>query len=471
MIDYKKIGFKCGLEIHQRLQTHKLFCNCPSLLRDDKPSFTIKRKLRAVAGESGEVDIAAKHEHEKDLEFFYEGYSDTTCLVELDETPPESLNQEALKIVIQIALLLNCKVLDEIIFMRKTVIDGSNTSGFQRTGLLAVNGYIETTKGRVRIATINLEEEAAKNIKETNNNRIWRLDRLGIPLVEIQTDADIKDPEHAKETAEKIGMLVRSTGKVMRGIGSIRQDVNLSIEGHPRIEIKGFQDIRALTKTIEYEVFRQEQLIKDNKVSKGEVRKANPDFTTSFLRPLPGSARLYPETDLPIYKIPRSLVKSIDLPEPINDKIKRFEKQYSLSKDLASLIIDNTNFENLIKKFKNISPSIIAQTLTLTLKDLETRLDLDISRLNDLDIEEILSYLDENKISKEAIPELLTKKIKNEKINLDHFKTASEQEVLNKIKELKKDKSLTDNAIMGMLMKEYRGKIDGKRLMELIKKG
>ena len=186
---------------------------------------------------------------------------------------------------------------------------------------------------------------------------------------------------------------------------------------------------------------------------------------------MPGSARLYPETDLPIYKIPRSLVKSIDLPEPINDKIKRFEKQYSLSKDLASLIIDNTNFENLIKKFKNISPSIIAQTLTLTLKDLETRLDLDISRLNDLDIEEILSYLDENKISKEAIPELLTKKIKNEKINLDHFKTASEQEVLNKIKELKKDKSLTDNAIMGMLMKEYRGKIDGKRLMELIKKG
>src|SRR3989344_4236552 len=109
-VDYGKIGFKSGLEVHQQLDTKKLFCNCPSLLRNDEPDFIVKRKLHVIAGESGEVDVAAAHEASLDKEFIYQGY-DTTCLVELDEEPPHELNKEALKIALHISVLLNCKVL------------------------------------------------------------------------------------------------------------------------------------------------------------------------------------------------------------------------------------------------------------------------------------------------------------------------------------------------------------------------
>jgi len=162
-IDYSKLGLKSGLEIHQQLDTTKLFCNCPSLLRKDEPDFIVKRKLHAVAGESGEIDVAAAHEASKEKEFTYEGYS-TTCLVELDEEPPHEINKEALQTAIQIALILNCKILPITQIMRKTVIDGSNTSGFQRTVLIARDGFIETSARRVGIATVCLEEDAARII-------------------------------------------------------------------------------------------------------------------------------------------------------------------------------------------------------------------------------------------------------------------------------------------------------------------
>ena len=201
MADYEKLGLKSGLEIHQQLNTKKLFCHCPSLLRKDEPDFTVRRKLHVVAGESGEVDIAAAHEAAKDKEFIYEGY-DTTCLVELDESPPREINQEALKVVIQVSLLLNCQVIPITQIMRKTVVDGSNTSGFQRTVLIARDGFIETADGKVGIESVCLEEDAARIIDKEKG--IFRLDRLGIPLIEIATAPDIKTPEQAKETALKI---------------------------------------------------------------------------------------------------------------------------------------------------------------------------------------------------------------------------------------------------------------------------
>jgi glutamyl-tRNA(Gln) amidotransferase subunit E len=143
-----KKEIKCGLEIHQQLDTHKLFCECPSILRNDSPSLEVKRKLHAVAGESGEIDIAVKYEASKDREFIYHGY-DTTCLVELDEEPPHLINPEALKIALHIALYLNCEISSISQIMRKTVVDGSNTSGFQRTVLIARNGFVETNFGKI----------------------------------------------------------------------------------------------------------------------------------------------------------------------------------------------------------------------------------------------------------------------------------------------------------------------------------
>ena len=323
-IDYNKLGFNSGIEIHQQLEGKKLFCDCSTLNSSKEPDIKVIRRLRAVAGETGEVDIAAKHEMKKDKQMIYVSSSEDTCMVEYDDEPPHKINQRALNITLQISKLLNAKIVDEIQVMRKTVVDGSNTSGFQRTALVAKDGHIETSKGKVRIANICLEEEAAQKAKADDNSITYRLDRLGIPLIEIGTEADIKDAEHAKEVAAFLGMALRSTGGCKRGIGTIRQDVNISIKGHPRVEIKGFQDIKSIVKTIDNEVQRQ------SKEKKGEshVRKANSDFTTTFLRPMPGAARMYPETDVAPIKITKERLKKIDSVELISDKTEKLVEKH-----------------------------------------------------------------------------------------------------------------------------------------------
>ena len=269
-MDYSKIGLKSGIEIHQQLEGKKLFCDCPTLLRDDKPDFEIKRKLRAVAGESGKVDIAAQQEQIRNKTFVYQGYSDSTCLVETDGEPPHEMNKDALYTTLQLSKLVDAHVSPIVQVMRKTVVDGSNTSGFQRTALIARNGALETSEGIVRIDNISLEEDACKIVSETADEKIYRLDRLGIPLIEIGTAPDIKTPEQCLEAAKKIGMLLRSLPHVKRGLGTIRQDVNVSIkEGH-RIEIKGAQDLKMIPRLVELEVKRQLELVKIRDELKGK---------------------------------------------------------------------------------------------------------------------------------------------------------------------------------------------------------
>ena len=254
---------KIGLEIHQQLNTHKLFCNCLSIIRNTEPNIIVERKLKATMSEMGKYDITALAEEMRNRKFIYYGY-DTTCLVELDEEPPHNLNKEALKMALQVAELLHMEIVDEVQVMRKIVLDGSNTTGFQRTALIARNGYIDSSKGKVRIDTLCLEEDSAKKIKEEKNRVYYSLDRLGIPLIEIATAPDIKSPEHAKEVAEKIGLYLRMAN-VKRGIGTIRQDINVSTDGWKRVEIKGFQELSQIPKVIENEVKRQKNMVKLSK--------------------------------------------------------------------------------------------------------------------------------------------------------------------------------------------------------------
>ncbi|MDI6737102.1 MAG: Glu-tRNA(Gln) amidotransferase subunit GatE, partial [Nanoarchaeota archaeon] len=374
-MDYEKLGFRCGIEIHQQLETHKLFCSCPSLVNDEsKPDIILKRKIRAVAGETGEVDKAAAFEKQRNRTFIYEACRTSSCLVELDEEPPHEVNREALMIALEIALLLNAKPVDQIQFMRKTVIDGSNVSGFQRTALIATDGYIQTSKGKVAVSTVCLEEEAAKKISEKGNEVTYRLDRLGVALVEIATDASIKDNEHAKECASIIGMILRSTGKVKRGIGTIRQDVNVSIAGKTRVEIKGFQELRSIPTVIENEVKRQIEL----KESKSEVRKANPDGSTEFLRPMPGAARMYPETDVKQILVTKEMLSALKLPELLTEMAIRLEKQYNLNADLAgSIVKEEVDFEKYAMKFTKIEPTFIATALVIYPKEIKRRHNID----------------------------------------------------------------------------------------------
>src|SRR3989338_10912833 len=272
-LDYHMLNFKCGLEIHQQLPDKKLFCNCPCIITDEKPDYTIKRKLKAIAGETGQIDVAALHEQTKQKYFVYHCYKNNTCLVEIDEEPPHCINQEALSTTLLVAKMLHATIIDTIIFMRKTVVDGSNVSGFQRTALIATDGYIETSEGKITIPTSCLEEEAAKAVERTKEYNVYNLSRLGIPLIEIATNPDIKTPAGAKEAAEKIGMILRSTNKVKRGLGSIRQDVNLSVKNGARVEIKGFQDIKSIPTVIDFEIKRQLEILGMGEKIKSEVRK------------------------------------------------------------------------------------------------------------------------------------------------------------------------------------------------------
>ncbi|MGO9387411.1 MAG: Glu-tRNA(Gln) amidotransferase subunit GatE [Methanobacterium sp.] len=270
-MDYEKFGLKMGLEIHQQLNTdEKLFCPCESSLTDKKPQLKILRNLRPTQSELGKIDRAAFEESRRKLQFIYESYNQHTCLVEADEEPPQPLNLEALEISLIIASLVNMQIVDEFHIMRKQVIDGSNTGGFQRTGLIATNGYLETEYGKVIIDNLCLEEDAARRMHEEKGKTIFRLDRLGIPLVEITTDPSIHHPQQVKEVAYQIGQILRST-KVKRGLGTIRQDLNISISDGARVEIKGVQDLDLMPKMVENEVKRQVNLleIKDELQKRG----------------------------------------------------------------------------------------------------------------------------------------------------------------------------------------------------------
>ena len=464
MMDYKKLGFKCGLEVHQQLDGKKLFCSCPAITnKTEEPDFKITRKLRAVAGEKGEKDVAALYEETRNREFIYEVYRDCDCLVELDEDPPHELNKDALKIALTVSKLLNAKIEKKIKYMRKIVVDGSNTTGFQRTALISSNGFIETSKGKVRIDTVFLEEEAAKKIKEEGNKVTYRLDRLGVPLIEIATKPDVKDNEHAKETASIIGMILRSVDGIKRGIGSIRQDVNLSINGKARIEIKGFQDLRSIPRVIEKEVERQLKI----KNLKAEVRNAKKDGTTEFLRPMPGQARMYPETDVNEIIVDNKLLNSIKLPELKIEKSLNLENKYCIREDQAKEIIDNKiDFEKYVEKFKKVKPEFIARVLVDMKKEIKARFDLDTTKGE----EEVLEYIDEGKIpeSVSGAMLILIDIAKGNKIDLNKYKPVENiDDEIRKI--IKENKNASFNAIMGEVMKKFRGKVDPKKIAELIK--
>ena len=266
---YKRLGFMCGLEIHQRLATEsKLFCSCSASLSEGVPEGTVTRRQRAVAGELGVVDRSAKFEEKRSRLFEYELHEGHACLVDIDEEPPHSLNEEALGIALALAKSLHMNVGAELEPMRKEVVDGSNPSAFQRSILIGLNGSMEVGGHEILIPSMFLEEESAGIISSSSESIRYDTSRIGIPLVEIDTFPYISSPEEARDVALQIGTLLRLTGKVQRGIGSIRQDVNVSIKGGARVEIKGLQELSDMDKFIENEVARQEKLLEIIKLLK-----------------------------------------------------------------------------------------------------------------------------------------------------------------------------------------------------------
>ena len=624
-MDWEELGLKVGLEIHQQLDTRKkLFCGCPTVLCEKEDAvFKFKRYLRAAKSELGEVDAAAIEEAKKRRAFVYYVY-ESTCLVESDEEPPGELNDEALDIALEVALLLHMKPVDEVHTMRKIVIDGSNTSGFQRTALVATDGWIESDEGTVRIDTLCVEEEAAQKIGEHDQHsdadmQEYSLDRLGIPLVEITTSPDIKTPSHAREVAERIGMILRSTRKVKRGIGTIRQDLNISISRGARVEIKGVQELRLIERIVENEVRRQLMLIEiseelrrrnarverrivelshifrdtsSNVIKRAggkvfgaclrgfggilgieiqperrfgaeladyarrygvgimhtdelpaygisadevrrvkeafnaseddcvvliasdeierverafdavlnraelamrgvpeETRRAMPDGNTAYMRPLPGAARMYPETDVPPVSVDEERIERIlrSLPETIEQKKERYKREYGLNEELARKIAASSSdlFEKLVKSCCRggaVTPKLIARTLTDTLTELAREgVAVDAERI---DFEGIFRMISENAFGKEAIPDILkflsahpdagvddaVNALGLRAMRLEDVERLVDEVVQSRIDFVRERGMSAAGPLMGVIMKDVRGKVDGKLVSDILRK-
>ncbi len=284
---YKGIGFMCGLELHQRLATsRKLFCDCPTNIipNGGKGSVSLTRRQRAIAGELGTIDISAGFEAQRGRTFVYNVAEGRSCLVEVDEEPPHRISEEAMNTVLAFAKALNMKIVDEIQPMRKGVVDGSDPSAFQRTAMVAFEGHIIVDGSRVDIPSIFLEEESCRAEATRGREITYNVEMLGVPLVEIDTSPYIRTPKEAKDIALYLGTMMRISGRVQRGIGSVRQDVNVSIRGGARVEIKGLQEIEYADAYIDTEVKRQQELLKirDELVArKASVGKAV-DLTSAF---------------------------------------------------------------------------------------------------------------------------------------------------------------------------------------------
>jgi glutamyl-tRNA(Gln) amidotransferase subunit E len=263
-IDYAKVGLKVGLEIHQQLNVDsKLFCSCKPELFKEQPEITFLRRLRPTQSELGQVDPAAFFEFQKGMKVLYEANRKSACLVEMDEEPPHPINADAVAVVLTASLMMNMQPVDEVHVMRKTVIDGSNTTGFQRTCIIALAGHIKVGEKIIPMQAASLEEDAARKTgtKDEGKTICYRIDRLGIPLIEVATAPVIYSPQEAQEVALAIGRILRDTGKVMRGLGTIRQDLNVSLPNGALIEIKGVQELDLIATVVDYEVQRQLNLI------------------------------------------------------------------------------------------------------------------------------------------------------------------------------------------------------------------
>lgn len=609
-MDYRALGLKVGLEIHQQLAAHKLFCEDVSALVDTADGQRFRRRLRPTQSELGEVDAAAIEEAKRHLTFVYETTSNS-CLVEADEEPPHPPNPEALDIALEIALLLNARPVSEVDFMRKIVIDGSNTSGFQRSALVAMDGWLETNGKRIGVPTILLEEDAARKLGEAENEVVYRLDRLGIPLVELATTPNIETPDEARDVALTFGSLLRATRKVKRGIGTIREDLNVSIEGGARIEIKGVQELGMIATFVEREVERQVMLLAvaaelkrrsirsvptvvrdvtavfretESKViqtalKKGgvvlgwalpgfagllkaklgpelaahariagvagifhsdelpgygitqseldavrnelglgasdasvlvaeeetkawraidemgprataalqgvppETREPRPDGTTAYARPLPGKARMYPETDVPPIRVTSERLRRIHehLPEKPDDTVARLAREYGIHEQQARQLVQEASdpaFEVIAREFGEAK--LVATVLLYTFAELR-REGLDVDGIPVDNLRELFSLLKAGRFAKEAVPEIVREMARthsraSEAMGTIGVTRMSRQDLESIVDEaLRSSEDLissrgnaAEKALMGQVMERVRGRADGKLVSEVL---
>jgi len=619
----KDVGVKVGLEIHQQLATNKkLFCNCTPI-ESDEYSMKFQRKLRVSKSELGEFDPAALFESTKSKTIMYYANPQSSCLVEQDEEPPHELDEDAKKIALIICSALKSNIFSEIYPMRKTVIDGSNTTGFQRTMLVSQGGFYKTDETEIKIQSICLEEDAAKILGDEGTVRKFGLERLGVPLIEIATEPFEVETNEIKKIALSLGRILRSTKKVKRGLGSIRQDVNVSIkDGGVVIEVKGVQQLEQLEKVVEYEAKRQHGLLKiskkiqeqnwtynesdkkdvtelfskckskiiQNAIKKNQkiiavsfknmvglfgyspyegirlgkevaelvrffgiggvfhsdelpnygieeldinnlrkhiqinnndaflilaspvekmnividqiilrikhiqnygipidTRLATQSGETKFLRPRPGAARMYPETDIPPIIITKEELVEAEknIPKSWDESIQELQTKYKINLQLAEQIFDSRYvelFETIVEKNKT-NPTFVASVLCSLITNLE-RSGLRSDLLKNEDIIKSFQLLEEGKIAKESIEIIYENIMSGKSQTIEESLKNTSIEAINEsdlekiiLDTIEKNQEIIENQkeraigpLMGIVMKELRGKASGEMINNLLVK-
>lgn len=605
----------CGIEIHQQLDTKKLFCSCDSRLCEEGTGAYF-RKLRPTTSEMGEIDRAALAQFQRHLGYRYQCCEGTSCLVELDEEPPHDVNADAMQTALTFSEMLGANIIDEIHFMRKIVVDGSNTSGFQRTSLVATDGHVDVGDRKISILSVCLEEDACRKIESKGDEILYRTDRLGIPLIEVATGPDMRTPEEVMEVAYRIGTLLRATKKVKRGIGTIRQDLNISIPGGARIELKGVGDLKLIPEYVRNEVNRQKMLIRvkdilasrgtkavefvpvdatavfegcESKVIKGalddkgkviavrlpgfsgvmngdnktlrlgsemaqrartkgvkgifhsdelpnygieqtyvdrlreflgmtgehdafvicaakekkatealemavaranealvgvpeETRDPLPDGTTKYSRPLPGAARMYPETDVPPTLITEERLRHIreNMPEFPEQIEKRLIRDYGINAQQAHQIVRQDNDELFCRIAEDRSMASIAATMFLNTYSEMEHDGIDLRALTDDAVLGVFGLLGQGRFAKEALPAILRevavgtkaedaiKKLGLEAVDAGEAAAIIEK-IVNERADFVREKGMgAIGGLMGPVMGALRGKIDGKQANQLL---
>ena len=307
--DYDRIGFMSGLEVHQQLATkEKLFCRCPAGIfqKPDQFDAELLRHMRPTLSEMGEYDGTALMEFKTRKNIIYRIAHRTACTYEVDDTPPFPINPEALQYALEIALASKLKIVGEVHITRKQYLDGSIPTGFQRTAILGIDGEIQLRKKKVRLIQLSVEEDACREVSDIGHTRIYRTDRLGMPLIETVTYPDMINPDEVEEAGNVIRFINRSTGRVRTGIGAGRQDVNVSCKGGTRIEVKGVAHTKWIPEVTHVECFRQWALLAIREQLKSRISKEN--WKMSYMELCPKEFHFYFD--------------------PITDAIKRGEKVY-----------------------------------------------------------------------------------------------------------------------------------------------
>jgi len=625
LVNSDKLNLKVGIELHRQLKTaHKLFCDCPVRTQSisDK-HFQFLRRLRISESEMGEVDPAALFEATKQGWIKYDAERNSSCLVEADEEPPHEINREALDTAILVCRMLKAKIVDEVHVMRKIVIDGSNTSGFQRTMVVGYDGMLEWKDGPIKevgVQTITLEEDAAR-ILHSNGIKEYALDRLGIPLIEISLSPVTASPLEIQKLAEYLGRMLKNTGKVESGLGTVRQDINISVDNGPIIEVKGVQQLDLISKVVDFEWKRQNWLnelaselrlrglsesdfdsrqidvtdlllsikgswiaaslkkgekafamlvpkfsgifskepgknmrlgkeladvarsyglgglihsdeLPSNGIEKehikeimksidakegdgfilliadtskleyvfpairkrlkqalkgvpAETRAATQDGETKFIRPRPGSARMYPETDIEPVKITDEDIIRADssIPEPWEKKVEALVHKYYISKELAIKLLDSEYLDLFIDACNktDLQPSFIASLLTEGLVSLKRE---GVELQQEQILLELMLNVSKGIIAKEASLDILRSIGKGESNDLNEaiqklgLKRISNEELISIIhKIIDKERKLIQekgekafSPLMGMVMQEVRGRVDGSIVSKELKR-